>query len=393
MTTLEISVAAGLVSSHGYWKHRLRKACETRSTDVSPENASQSDRCEFGKWLLGEGRTSMPRDEHEYVSELHASFHKLAGSLLRDALSGKLSADSSELAVGSPFVKAADELVTHIVSWLPKEDLSRYMGLDPEVANLHIASATAEASAQSICTVQPLQHVNEAMQSLSAATEEMNASIHDIADSASKTAQVAETARDSADHTVSLMTALTSSVASINEVIGLIEQIAAQTNLLALNATIEAARAGDAGKGFAVVAGEVKQLANEVGNATKRVNGIVEEIHTHSKAVVEDVTRVVEFIHAIGEGQQSVASAVEEQDAVTREIAQQLETTRGDVEDVASRIEAIAETAHSAVMTKQAMDATADAHDAHAGSASAERRFGTRRGNYRIDAPQASQRR
>ena len=59
------------------------------------------------------------------------------------------------------------------------------------------------------------------------------------------------------------MTQLDDHAKAINQIMGVISDIADQTNLLALNAAIEAARAGDAGRGFAVVADEVRKLAEK----------------------------------------------------------------------------------------------------------------------------------
>ncbi|QKF82825.1 methyl-accepting chemotaxis protein [Halarcobacter ebronensis] len=66
-------------------------------------------------------------------------------------------------------------------------------------------------------------------------------------------------------------------VNTINEAIGIIDQIAFQTNILSLNAAVEAATAGEAGKGFAVVAQEVRNLANRSAEAAKEIKLIVEQ--------------------------------------------------------------------------------------------------------------------
>ncbi|MDE6185536.1 MAG: methyl-accepting chemotaxis protein, partial [Lachnospiraceae bacterium] len=68
------------------------------------------------------------------------------------------------------------------------------------------------------------------------------------------------------------------SVDQVNSLTNDILSISNQTNLLALNASIEAARAGEAGKGFAVVADEIRQLADsskEAANRIQRINEIV----------------------------------------------------------------------------------------------------------------------
>ena len=73
------------------------------------------------------------------------------------------------------------------------------------------------------------------------------------------------------------------SVDQVNSLTDEIMSIASQTNLLSLNASIEAARAGEMGKGFAVVAGEIGTLADNsrqtAGNIQKINSVVVNAVH------------------------------------------------------------------------------------------------------------------
>jgi methyl-accepting chemotaxis protein len=87
---------------------------------------------------------------------------------------------------------------------------------------------------------------------------------------------------------------LESKVKTIETVMETITDISSQTNLLALNASIEAARAGEHGKGFAVVAEEVRKLADQSVQATEQVKSTINEIQKGSNQAVDEMAKTKE---------------------------------------------------------------------------------------------------
>ncbi|GLQ73561.1 methyl-accepting chemotaxis protein [Vibrio penaeicida] len=203
---------------------------------------------------------------------------------------------------------------------------------------------------------------------ISTASEELTLTIGEVAqqsvataDSASQSGDAAESGRNvilgmvgSIEKASTQMAEMSVSMRELNEhgeqigsVIKVIEGIAEQTNLLALNAAIEAARAGESGRGFAVVADEVRALAERTTQATQEVSEIIQAIQQGTQKVMSSTSDSVELVEkgveqSAGAGAAldqivastnqvqgmiaAIATATEEQTAVTQEIANDIST-------------------------------------------------------------------
>jgi len=215
------------------------------------------------------------------------------------------------------------------------------------IANQLAAGAT-ETSAQAGSVATASETIRRNISNVAAAAEQMSATVRDIAGNASESAKVAGTAVSTAQETNRIVANLGVSSIEIGKVIKVISAIAQQTNLLALNATIEAARAGEAGKGFAVVANEVKELAKETARATEEITQRIEGIQGDTKKSVEAIGGIVTVIERISGYATTIAAAVEEQAATTRDIARNATDATGAAGAIVSNIGGVAAAAKEA---------------------------------------------
>ncbi|PHS79572.1 MAG: methyl-accepting chemotaxis protein [Rhodospirillaceae bacterium] len=214
-------------------------------------------------------------------------------------------------------------------------------------------STTAEETAgQSEIVATAANNATENVQTVASATEELSSSIQEISRQVSQSTQIAGSAVIEVESTNEKIQGLAEAANKIGEVVAMITDIADQTNLLALNATIEAARAGDAGKGFAVVASEVKNLANQTAKATEEISSQIGDIQSATNTAVEAIGSIGGTINELNEISSAIAAAVEEQGAATQEIARNVEQAANGTTEVSSNIagvqQAAGETGHSA---------------------------------------------
>jgi methyl-accepting chemotaxis protein len=207
-------------------------------------------------------------------------------------------------------------------------------------------SATAEETTrQATAVAAASEQASTNVQTVASAAEELSSSIAEISRQVTESSRIANQAVNDATETNAKVKALADAAQKIGDVVKLINDIAGQTNLLALNATIEAARAGEAGKGFAVVASEVKSLATQTAKATEEIGGQIKSIQNATAESVTAIETITGTIGRINEIATTIASAVEEQGAATKEIARNVQQASAGTAEVSTNITGVTQAA------------------------------------------------
>jgi methyl-accepting chemotaxis protein len=243
------------------------------------------------------------------------------------------------------------------------------------VAHSHTLSEYADTSSkQTMLASQKVAEQQNDVNQIATAIHEMSATSGEVASHAEMTAAAAQASTNACDegqHVIgqnrdaitmlanqvqeaaTVIHELESNAQGINQILSTIQGIAEQTNLLALNAAIEAARAGEQGRGFAVVADEVRVLSKRTHDSTEEIRSMIDTLQKNTHQAVnsmqtsteladksvgyaeeanQSLCKITDAITEISDMATHIASAAEEQRAVSEDISRNTQAIK-DVSD------------------------------------------------------------
>ena len=269
----------------------------------------------------GEGDLTIrvPVDTNDEVGELGTSFNAFVEKL--QSIIGEISNASSQMA-------SASKEMTEVV-----EQTSTGIGQQKQETSM-VATAITEMTATVLEVASNAEGASSAAGKANNEAKEGRQIVHSTVEAITNLAT-------SIENSASVMEELKKNSADIGTVLDVIKSIAEQTNLLALNAAIEAARAGEQGRGFAVVADEVRTLAQRTQQSTTEIESLIDNLQNGAEQAVKVMTKsreqtdlsvekaqhagqslssITQSVETILQMNTQIATASEEQSAVSEEI-------------------------------------------------------------------------
>lgn len=289
----------------------------------------------------GDLTTRVNLDTQDELARIGTAFNDMAESLYDVILQSKMVSD--QLTTSSiALAMSADETMkaTNDVA-MSAQDVAA--GADEQVVSSEESSRAIEEMAEGVT------RMAENASSIAEYTNEMAFRAEKGNDSLRETVVQMNDINRVTDETSIVINNLQNDAKQIGGILGIITEISDQTNLLALNAAIEAARAGDAGRGFAVVADEIRKLADQTGQATAQIQGLIVNMQANvnqsvssmegNKAQVhrglENITVVDDMFQDILRSVTEVSKQIEDLSAVSEEMSAGAEEISASVHELA----------------------------------------------------------